>query len=92
MEKWQEEYQYLQLKKQIDARGTEFLNDILNMRGDFEKVNRDFTRDILRIDGNNKYAIDKINEYFSVADMLRYTFGLYRNNVDYFRNASATSK
>lgn len=84
MEKWQEEYQYLQLQKQIDARGTEFLNDILNMRGDFEKVNRDFTRDILRIDGNNKYAIDKINEYFSVADMLRYTFGLYRSNVDYF--------
>lgn len=79
-----EQSQDKELLDNIDKRGTEFLNDIINMRGDIEKISRDFTKDLLQMDGDNKYAINKINEYYSVADMLRYTFGLYRSNIDYF--------
>lgn len=79
-----EQSQDKELLDNIDKRGTEFLNDIINMRGDLEKISRDFTKDLLQMDGDNKYAINKINEYYSVADMLRYTFGLYRSNIDYF--------
>lgn len=85
MEKWQRE----QLDNAIKERGTDYLNDILNMRGDLNKVDRDFTQDILQMD--DKEAIEIIREYTSLANMLRYTFGLYRSNVDYFRNASATT-
>lgn len=78
MEKWQRE----QLDNAIKERGTEFLNDIINMRGNLDKINRDFTHDILQMD--DKEAIEILKEYTSVADMLRYTFGLYRSNIDYF--------
>lgn len=78
MEKRQRE----QLDNAIKERGTEYLNDILNMRGDLNKVDRDFTHDILQMD--DKEAIEIIREYTSLANMLRYTFGLYRSNVDYF--------
>ena len=78
MEKWQRE----QLDNAIKERGTNYLNDILNMRGDLNKIDRDFTHDILQMD--DKEAIEIIREYTSLANMLRYTFGLYRSNVDYF--------
>ena len=82
MEKWQTEY--------TKVLGERYLNDILNFKGDYEKITRDFSRDILQTGGNE--AIEILKEYVSVADMLNYTFGLYRSNVDYFRNASFTSK
>lgn len=69
-------------KSNIEERGTKYLNDIINMRGNLDKINRDFTHDILQMD--DKKAIEILKEYTSVADMLRYTFGLYRSNVDYF--------
>lgn len=74
MEKWQTEY--------TKVLGEKYLNNILNFKDNDEKLTRDFSRDILQTGGND--AIEILKEYVSVADMLRYSFGLYRSNVDYF--------
>lgn len=82
MEKWQKE----QLDEAIKERGTKFLNDILNMVSSQKENENDFIKDILQIDRAEAQEI--IEEYTDLANMMRYTFGLYRSNVDYFNQYS----
>lgn len=82
MEKWQRE----QLDEAIKERGTKFLNDILNMVSSQKENENDFIKDILQID--RAEAKEIIEEYTDLANMMRYTFGIYRSNVEYFNQYS----
>ncbi len=82
MEKLQRE----QLDEAIKERGTKFLNDILNMVSSQKENENDFIKDILQID--RAEAKEIIEEYTDLANMMRYTFGIYRSNVEYFNQYS----
>lgn len=82
MEKWQRE----QLDEAIKERGTKFLNDILNMVSSQKENENDFIKDILEID--RAEAKEIIEEYTDLANMMRFTFGIYRSNVEYFNQYS----
>ena len=82
MEKWQRE----QLDEAIKERGIKYLNDTLNMVNSQHENDKEFINDILQID--REEAIEIIEEYTDLANMMRYTFGLYRSNVDYFNQYS----
>lgn len=78
MEKWQRE----QLDNAIKERGIEFLNNVLNMVSNQKDNENKFIKDILEID--REEAKEIIEKYTDLANMLRYTFGMYRSNIDYF--------
>lgn len=74
-----------QLDKLIKERGTLFLNDTLNMRGDIDEICNKFQQDIIAIDKTK--AVDIVGKYLTIEAKILRTFALYKDNIDSFSNS-----
>jgi hypothetical protein len=74
-----------QLDKLIKERGTLFLNDTINMRGDIDEICNKFQQDIIAIDKTK--AVDIVGKYLTIEAKILRTFALYKDNIDSFSNS-----